>query len=106
LSYSLFLVIFICIPLVLCWVAIRRTLRWRHYGLIAVVAVIAVIYTTPWDNFLVARGVWHYDPSLVWNITLGYVPLEEYLFFILQTCLTGLFVYLVWRWLYPQDMDQ
>lgn len=56
-----------------------------------VVAVIALLYTTPWDNYLVWRGVWSYRPERVasfWRV--GYVPLEEYLFFLLQPILTGL----------------
>ncbi len=52
--------------------------------------LVALAYTTPWDNYLVATGVWYYDPARVWNIVLGYVPLEEYLFFVLQVTLTGL----------------
>jgi lycopene cyclase domain-containing protein len=59
---------------------------------IAILAAIAVIYTTPWDNYLVATRVWWYDPALVMGITLGWVPLEEYLFFVLQTVLTGLWL--------------
>jgi lycopene cyclase domain-containing protein len=54
--------------------------------------VIAVLYTTPWDNYLVATRVWWYDPSLVTGITLGWVPLEEYTFFVLQTLLAGMWV--------------
>lgn len=57
----------------------------------AVLTVIAVLYTTPWDNYLVATGVWFYDPSKVSGIFYGYVPLEEYLFFILETVLVALF---------------
>lgn len=53
-------------------------------------AAVALLYTTPWDNYLVATGVWWYDPSLVLGITIGWVPLEEYLFFILQPVLGGL----------------
>jgi lycopene cyclase domain-containing protein len=59
---------------------------------IAVLAAIAVIYTTPWDNYLVATRVWWYDPALVTGITLGWVPLEEYVFFVLQPVLTGLWL--------------
>lgn len=55
--------------------------------------LIAVIYTTPWDNYLVATGVWYYNPSLISGILLGWVPLEEYTFFVLETILTGL-----WWW--------
>ncbi len=60
---------------------------WAH-------VLVALIYTTPWDNYLVATGVWWYDPNLVTGLTLGWVPIEEYTFFILQTLLTGL--WLVW----------
>jgi lycopene beta-cyclase len=54
---------------------------------------LAVTYTTPWDNYLVATGVWHYNPNLVTGIVFGYVPLEEYTFFVLETILAGL-----WWW--------
>ncbi len=55
--------------------------------------ILAVAYTTPWDNYLVATGVWYYNPQLVTGIVFGYVPIEEYTFFILETILTGL-----WWW--------
>ena len=50
---------------------------------------VAFLYTTPWDNYLVHRGVWSYGLDRVVGI-IGYVPVEEYLFFILQTIMTGL----------------
>lgn len=53
--------------------------------------ILAVVYTTPWDNYLVATGVWYYNPNLVTGIVFGYVPIEEYTFFILETILSGLF---------------
>lgn len=55
---------------------------------LGVVAGIALVYTTPWDNYLVWRGVWSYGADRVIG-TVGYVPIEEYLFFILQPLLTG-----------------
>ena len=51
---------------------------------------IAFAYTTPWDNYLVAREVWTYPPERVWA-EIGYVPVEEYAFFVIQTVMTGLF---------------
>ena len=51
--------------------------------------VIALSYTTPWDNYLVATRVWWYDPALVAGITLGWVPIEEYTFFVVQTRATS-----------------
>lgn len=60
-------------------------------GILAVLLhmLLALIYTTPWDNYLVANRVWWYDPALVVGINLAWVPLEEYTFFLLQTALTG-----------------
>lgn len=63
---------------------------WLPYQAILLHVIIALVYTTPWDNYLVATGVWWYDPALVTGITLGWVPIEEYTFFVLQTLLTGL----------------
>lgn len=60
------------------WIAI-----WVH-------VILAVVYTTPWDNYLVATGVWFYNPELVTGLVIGYVPIEEYTFFVLETLLTGL----------------
>jgi len=65
-----------------------RITRRELIGLI-LLPVLAVIWTTPWDNYLVASGVWRYDPTKVWNAVLGYVPLEEYLFFVLQSLGVG-----------------
>jgi lycopene beta-cyclase len=61
--------------------------------IIGVHILIALIYTTPWDNYLVATGVWYYNPDLVTGIVFGYVPIEEYTFFILETFLAGM-----WWW--------
>ena len=66
----------------------------RAWALLALMCVVAFVYTTPWDNYLVYRGVWGYGSERVLG-TLGYVPLEEYAFFILQPILTGLWYFFV-----------
>jgi lycopene cyclase domain-containing protein len=74
------------------WQGLRRRNRgavWQPYLVILMHVGLALFYTTPWDNYLVATGVWWYDPDLVIGIRLGWVPVEEYLFFIVQTMLTG-----------------
>ncbi len=63
---------------------------------------LAVAYTTPWDNYLVATRVWWYDPKLVNGLVIGYVPIEEYSFFVLQTMLTGSWILFLARYL-PAD---
>lgn len=57
--------------------------------------VVALLYTTPWDNYLVATGVWYYDPSRVTGIKLGYVPIEEYTFFVVQTIVACLWMHFI-----------
>jgi lycopene cyclase domain-containing protein len=68
---------------------------------IGIHVLLAVIYTTPWDNYLVATGVWYYNPDLVTGIVFGYVPIEEYTFFIVETLLAGLWWWFLARWLSP-----
>lgn len=63
------------------------------------ICLVAFVYTTPWDNYLVATGVWWYDRDLVTGIVFGYVPIEEYTFFIVQPVMTGLFFILLARYL-------
>jgi lycopene cyclase domain-containing protein len=67
---------------------------------IAIHVILAVVYTTPWDNYLVATGVWYYNPDLVTGIVLGYVPIEEYTFFVLETILAGL-----WWWFLARQLS-
>ncbi len=69
---------------------------------LAIHGVIAFVYTTPWDNYLVYREVWGYPPGRV-LATIGYVPVEEYAFFLIQTLATGLFVFAVARAMGRQD---
>jgi lycopene cyclase domain-containing protein len=64
--------------------------RKQVFRIIGLHVLLAVVYTTPWDNYLVATGVWKYNPNLVSGIVIGWVPLEEYLFFVLETILSGL----------------
>jgi putative membrane protein len=104
-TYFGFLATFLGVPLllllVLTWWDRRqeRTLPAHLQGaparwVILAHVLVAVLYTTPWDNYLVATGVWWYNPSLVSGLTLGWVPIEEYTFFVLQTLVIGLWV--VW----------
>ncbi len=67
--------------------------------MLGLLVFVALIYTTPWDNYLVATSVWWYDSALVTGIVIGWVPIEEYTFFILQTLMTGLWVLLILRYI-------
>jgi lycopene cyclase domain-containing protein len=61
-------------------------------GTLVLLSVIALLYTTFWDNYLVATGVWFYERNQILGILIGFVPLEEYLFFITQPLLVGAIV--------------
>jgi lycopene beta-cyclase len=100
-TYFGFLILFLGIPLTLLGAMTAWDLRrgkalparlssWPARFVILAHIVVAVLYTTPWDNYLVATGVWWYDPQLVAGIVLGWVPIEEYTFFVLQTLAMGL----------------
>jgi lycopene cyclase domain-containing protein len=72
--------------------SLRRGLDQRSWWTgVAVLAVIASVWTTPWDNWMVATGVWGYPPDAVIG-TVGHIPVEEQAFFVLQTVLTGAFL--------------
>jgi lycopene cyclase domain-containing protein len=82
-----------------------RLRAWPLAAAIALNVVVAVLYTTPWDNYLVATGVWTYNPALVTGITIGWVPIEEYTFFVVQTILAGLWLLFLMRRL-SLDVDR
>ena len=99
-NYFDFLLLFIGLPLVFFLILNLYQTREKYvispYIAIVGLVIVAFIYTTPWDNYLVAENIWFYDPNLVTGYTLGWVPIEEYLFFIVQTILLGLiFLYVM-----------
>jgi lycopene beta-cyclase len=105
-TYFGFLARFVVIPIILLWcLHLSKPQKYRAFVgagngksvwiAVGVQIALALLYTTPWDNYLVATGVWHYNPRLVIGMILGYVPLEEYTFFVLETLLVGLWWLLV-----------
>lgn len=102
-TYFSFLAQFLIIPIIglilLNWYDLRRGLArpmelqgWPAGRVLLAHILIALIYTTPWDNYLVATRVWFYNPDLISGLILGWVPIEEYTFFVLQPLLTGLWL--------------
>lgn len=100
-TYLQFHLVFTIPPLVALALLQRRARGpWWPLGLLV---VIAFVYTTPWDNYLVAREVWTYPVDRV-LARIGYVPVEEYAFFVIQTVLTGLWYRLLSaRWGRPPE---
>src|SRR4051812_45490667 len=84
----------------------RGAIQRIHLIMLAGIATAAVVYTSPLDNYLVATRVWYYDPKLILNIPVAYVPVEVYAFFVLQALLTGLFALWLWQRFYPVDFAE
>jgi lycopene beta-cyclase len=113
-TYFGFLAVFVGIPLLILsglLLLARRSQRqmptrfhgWPDWLAVGALIVVAFVYTTPWDNYLVATGVWWYDPELVTGIVWGWVPIEEYTFFVVQTLLGGLWLLVLLRYWPPAD---
>jgi lycopene cyclase domain-containing protein len=90
-TYFGFLGIFLVPPIVLLLVLLRGRLGRSQVAALALVVVLALAYTTPWDNYLVIRGVWTFDRARIAERFIWRVPLEEYLFYVLQVLMSGLF---------------
>lgn len=103
-TYLAFLLLFVVLPSGLL-LRLTRGLQpdgagMRYSRALGLIALVAFAYTTPWDNYLVYSGVWAYGGDRVLG-TLFYVPYEEYLFFLTQPVLTGLWM----RWLLARQLD-
>ncbi|KAF4553201.1 Squalene/phytoene synthase-like protein 2 [Elsinoe fawcettii] len=55
---------------------------------------IAVVYTTPWDSYLIRNSIWSYPRDVIVGPKLFDIPLEEVFFFVIQTYNTSL-LYLI-----------
>ncbi|MFX0015990.1 MAG: lycopene cyclase domain-containing protein [Promethearchaeota archaeon] len=112
LSYFTFLLIFIGLPLAVVTILYRRkyqegeenqkTMIKRILIALTILIVVAITYTTPWDNFLVENAIWYYENSKIIGILIGFVPIEEYAFFVFQTLLIGL----IFGWIQLQKTNK
>ncbi|CAI8364835.1 MAG: Uncharacterised protein [Opitutia bacterium UBA7350] len=98
-SYLVFLIFFVGLPalgmIALCKFRfskheIFKRSKWHWKGTF-ILAAIAFFWTTPWDNYIVAKEIWSYGTDRVLAV-IGYVPLEEYLFFLLMPLFNSAFL--------------
>lgn len=89
-TYIEFLLIFTVIPIIILLFLLRKNLDAVYLKWLLVVSVIAFTATSGWDNYAVYSGIWHFPEDKTLSIKLFYVPVEEYMFFFLQTFTTGL----------------
>jgi lycopene cyclase domain-containing protein len=105
-TYLDFLAVFVGLPLSALLVGSIRFRRpnrapWRvQAGGIALMIGLALVYTTPWDNYLISRGVWWYGDSVV-TMRVWWMPLGEYLFVVVQSILVGVWTFQRNGWVDP-----
>lgn len=71
----------------------------RPYSGLALLLFLALVYTTPWDNLMIAEGVWWYSEGTT-VVHFWEAPLGEYLFFLFQPMLAVL-----WLFQFPKVTD-
>ena len=97
LTYLQFHLVFTLPVLAVLWYLAPRydqVRRRRATAGLVIMVTVAFAYTTPWGSYMIGRGVWWYGENAVFARALD-IPLGEYMFFIIQTLLVGL--YLHWR---------
>jgi lycopene cyclase domain-containing protein len=74
------------LPVLLALAALNAPAPWlREEALAPMLVLLAVVvFTAPWDNLAAKWGIWGF-PREKYSLRLGYLPLEEYAFFVLQS---------------------
>lgn len=102
-TYAEFLCLFLLFPiLLLCLLLRRRLLNGRYWRTTALLCVPVLLCMAPWDHTAALWGIWGWTPQQTWRIHLWLVPLEEYLFSILETILGTMTLYALVLWLQAQ----
>ena len=52
--------------------------------MVLLILAIVMVFTSPWDNWAAYCGIWGFPPGQYWK-RVGWLPVEEYLFFIIQS---------------------
>jgi lycopene beta-cyclase len=74
------------LPVFVLLVVLNASATWTSGDVLAMglVLLAVMIFTTPWDNLAAKWGIWGFPPGK-YLARIGYLPVEEYLFFVLQS---------------------
>jgi len=87
-TYAVFLLLFLVLPLSVLVIFLRRRLLDRRYlVLTGILTLVALVYMAPWDHIAAIWGLWTWANGQTWGLRLWAIPLEEYLFCILEALL-------------------
>jgi lycopene cyclase domain-containing protein len=74
------------LPVLIVLAACTGTVPWsvEEIEALGLVLLAVMVFTTPWDNLAAKWGIWGF-PREKYSLRLGYLPIEEYAFFLLQS---------------------
>jgi putative membrane protein len=80
------------ILLLLGWLPSTREMPVEAWTVILVILAVVMVFTAPWDNYAVKCGIWGFPREKYW-FRIGYLPVEEYAFFWIQSLQVCLLVW-------------
>jgi lycopene cyclase domain-containing protein len=89
-TYARFLWLFLFPPLAFAAYRAAPYLALRHLAYLLVLTCVVLAWTSPWDNAAVAIGLWRFNVPRTSGFFVGWLPVEEYTFFLLQAWLVTL----------------
>ena len=102
-TYALFLLVFLCVPIAVLLLVLRGNIKARYLVACALVCLLAFVYTSPWDNYAAKTRLWTYDPTFAPpSHFVLYLPWEEYAFYFAQGILICLLVTALSKYLRPK----
>lgn len=101
-TYALFLLVFLGVPLALLGFILRGRVAGRHALAGGAVCLLAFAYTSPWDNHAARTKLWTFDPVFAPpSHFVFFLPWEEYAFYFAQGTLMCLLTLALSRRLRP-----
>jgi len=102
-TYALFLLVFLCVPIAALLIVLRGKINARYLAACALVSLLAFVYTSPWDNYAAKTKLWTYDPKFAPpSHFVLFLPWEEYAFYFAQGILMCLLVVALSKYLRPK----
>lgn len=98
-TYAGFLSLFLLLPLLILSLLLRWRLLDRQYlSATARLLLPVLLGMALWDHAAAVLGIWSWTPQQTWGPRLWLIPVEEYLFALLETLLLTMLVYTVYLW--------
>ena len=87
-TYAVFLLLFLVLPLSVLVIFLRqRLLNRRYLVLTGMLTLIALVFMAPWDHVAAVWRLWAWANNQTWGLRWWAIPPEEYLFCVLEALL-------------------